>query len=138
MNAIVPTRILPEYARGAWHERERVMIPGYVFVQMTLSLWSYYRVTQIPCALRILPGNGEYHPVPERQMEWILEMTQGGAAWGISTAEEQGDKIIVRTGPLIGREKNILKWDKRRRRCTMRISVLEEKRKIEVGLIPID
>lgn len=135
IKAVAPTRILPELSGGVWRERERMMIPGYVFAQMTLSIWNYYRVTQIPCALRILPGNGEFHPVPEKQMRWILEMTQDGAAWGISTAAEIGGRIVVRTGPLLGREKNILKWDKRRRRCTIRIGVLDERRKIDVGLI---
>lgn len=138
IEAIAPTRILPELSGGVWRERERVMIPGYVFVHVTLSLWNYYRMAQIPCALRILPGNGEFQPVPEKQMKWILGMTAGGGAWGVSTAAEIGGRIVVRSGPLVGRERAIRKWDKRRRRCTIRIDVLDEKRQIDVGLIEVE
>lgn len=138
VEAIAPARVLPELSGGVWRERERPMIPGYVFARMALSIWNYYRVAQIPCVLRILPGNGEFHSVPEKQMRWILEMTQGGAAWDVSTAAEIEGKIIVRSGPLVGRERIIRKWDKRRRRCTIRIDVPDEKRQIDVGLIETD
>ena len=135
IDAIAPTRILPELSGGVWRERERVMIPGYVFACVTLSLWNYYRMTQIPYTLRILPGNGEFQPVPEKQMRWILDIDQSGRPWGISTASEIDGKIVVRSGPLAGRERIIWKWDKRRRRCTIRIDVLDERKHIDVGLI---
>ena len=138
IDAIAPTRILPELSGGVWREREHVMIPGYVFVYVTLSLWNYYRMAQIPCLLRILPGNGEFQSVPEKQMRWIIDMDQSGRPWGISTAAEIDGKIVARSGPLVGREKMIRRWDKRRRRCTIRIDVLDERKQIDVGLVEAD
>lgn len=65
-------------------------------------------------------------------------MDQSGRPWGISTAVEIDGKIVARSGPLVGREKMIRRWDKRRRRCTIRIDVLDERKQIDVGLVEAD
>ena len=134
IRAIVPTRIMPEKHGGHWREREIVMLAGYVFVQCSGSIADYYKLSAIPGAIRILPGKGAYHPVPERQMAWMLELAHGGRAWEISRAESRDGKICVTSGPLLGREHEIRSWDRRRRRAKIAIRILEETRIIDVGL----
>ena len=138
MRAIVPTRIMPERHGGRWREREIVMITGYVFVQCSGSIADYYRLSAIPGAIRILPGKGVYHPVPDRQMAWMLELAHSGRAWEISTAETRDGQLRIISGPLLGREHEILSRDRRRRRARIGIRILDETREIEVGLMEAD
>ena len=133
--AIVPTRIMPELRNGRWSEREIVMLPGYVFVRCLGTVEHYYRLSGIPDTIRILPGNGTYRPVPEDQMRWIIELSNGGEPWGVSTGINSDGRFKVLSGPLVGREHLVLNWDKRRRRAKILIRVLDEKRRIDVGLI---
>ena len=121
------------------------MLPGYVFVSCGGTVAEYYRLVAIPNAIRLLPGKGEYTPVPENQMAWILALSNGGKPWGISTAVNlPADKVSsanadgplkVVAGPLIGRERMILNWDRRRRRAKIRVDVLNRTRLIDVGLM---
>ena len=134
IRAIVPTRIMPELHGGRWREREIVMLVGYVFVQCSGSIADYYRLSAIPGAIRILPGRGVYHPVPERQMAWMLELAHNDKAWEISRAEMRNGKIHIISGPLLGKEHEIRSWDRRRRRAKIGIRILDETRMIDVGL----
>lgn len=121
------------------------MLPGYVFVSCGGTVTEYYRLAAIPDAIRLLPGKGEYTPVPEDQMAWILALSNGGKPWGISTAVNlQTDKVSpanadgslkVLSGPLSGRERMILNWDRRRHRAKIRVDVLNRTRLIDVGLM---
>lgn len=138
IRAIVPTRIMPELHAGRWREREIVMLVGYVFVQCSGSITDYYRLSAIPGAIRILPGRGVYHPVPDAQMAWILELAHNGKPWEISTAVIRNRKIHVLSGPLLGKTQEIRSWDKRRRRAKIQIRILNETRMIDVGLKEVD
>lgn len=135
IEAVVPTRIMPELRGGEWREREIVMLPGYVFVHCRGTVPDYYRLSAIQDTIRILPGGGRYDPVPDEQMQWILTLANGGEPWGISEAVlGDGWTIRVLSGPLIGRESEIVSWDRRRRRAKICIRVLEQQRMIDVGL----
>lgn len=135
LEAIVPTRILPEWSGRRWREREIVMLPGYVFVLFNGTVADYYKLTAIPDAIRILPGKGVYSPVPSSQMTWILKLAGSGQAWGVSTAIRTDGKIRVLSGPLSGRESLIRRWDRRRRRAKICVKILDHPRLIEVGLV---
>lgn len=111
------------------------MLPGYVFAACAGSVADYYRLAAIPEAIRLLPGRGVYTPVPERQMAWILELSNQGKPWGVSTATNADGPLKVLSGPLIGRERMILNWDRRRRRAKLRVDVLNRTRLIDVGLM---
>lgn len=134
IRAEVPSRIMPELRSGEWRDREIVMLPGYVFVQLELTAKDYYRLSGVPDMVRILPGGGRYDPVPEEQMRWVLTLANGGKPWGISEARDENGAIRVLSGPLTGRENDILRWDRRRRRAKIRVQVLNETRMIDVGL----
>ena len=134
LRTLVPTRIMPELSQGKWREREHTMLPGYVFLLSDGSAADYYRMSAIPGAIRLLPGGGECSPVPKEQMDWIMELSNSGRPWTISTAAMIEGKLKVLQGPLIGREHMIQSWDRRRRRARIEIRVLDERRVIEVGL----
>lgn len=125
---------MQELRRCEWRNREIVMLPGYVFVQLELTAKDYYRLGGVPDVVRILPGGGQYDPVPEEQMRWVLTLANGGEPWGISEAKNENGAIRVLSGPLTGREAEIISWDKRRRRAKIRVRVLDETRVIDVGL----
>lgn len=135
--AVVPTRIMPEWSGRCWREREIVMLPGYVFVCGGGTVSEYYRLSAIPETICILPGKGVYTPVPDDQMAWVLELANGGTPWVISTAVDRGGHIEILSGPLVGREDLVIRWDKRRRRAKILIQVLDQRRLIDVGLVEI-
>ena len=93
--SIVPTRNMPELRNGRWGEREIVMLPGYVFVRCLGTVEHYYRLSGIPDIIRILPGNGAYRPVPEDQMRWVMELSNGGEPWGVSTGTDSDGRLKI-------------------------------------------
>lgn len=134
IEAIAPTRIMPELNGGKWRQRERVMISGYVFIHADIDT-AYYRLNGIPGTIRILPGNGSPEAVPEHQMKWIIWLANGGKPWGISTArKDPNGRTHILSGPMLGMEYKLEKWDRRRRRARIRIDVLDTSKIIELGL----
>lgn len=134
MEAFAPSRILPELSGGKWRLKERVMLPGYVFIKSRMDVADYYRVSGVPEAVRILPGNGRVEPVPDAQMRWLLTLGGDGEPWGVSSAVVENGRPRILSGPLVGYEDRILRWDRRRRRARIAVDVLDRRREIEVGL----
>lgn len=134
MEAFAPSRIMPELSGGKWRLKERAMLPGYVFIQSRMDAADYYRVSGVPDAVRLLPGGGRVEPVPEAQMRWLLALGGDGEPWGVSFAVMEGGHPRILSGPLVGHEDRLLRWDRRRRRARIAVDVLDRRREIEVGL----
>lgn len=108
---LVPIRSLFERLRGKWQYVLRIMFPGYVFVYLDLSPQLYYDILDVPHAIRFL---GSPDAVPNDQMQ-VVQMLNAGA-------------------PLDMIRKHIVRVDKRRRRATLEIGLLDETRHVDIGI----
>lgn len=133
--AIVPRRLLNEQKFGVWKAVERILIPGYVFVQTEMEAKDFYELTGIPGVINILEGASKYpEPIQEDEMKIIFSLTRDGDLVGISDIFQNGQDIKVIAGPLKGFEGNIIKVDRRRFRAKVRFTVAGNEKVIELAV----
>lgn len=120
LDARVPTELRPIHRRGAWHEQEYILLPGYVFIGMAFTPELYQRIRAALGSARLLGMDGEA-PMPITKSE--------AALWGLCGPEEpllpsviefdaHGTPRVV-SGPLAGREGQIVRIDRHARRATV-------------------
>lgn len=112
-----PEHELLERRKGQWHKVRRTLFPGYVFLvadRMTDGM--YYAVRKTDGVVRFLGRPPTPLSVSEAaRLSWILDA-------GVLTVSEgyvDEDGIHITGGILQGREKFIVKYSRRRKRCTL-------------------
>lgn len=130
--AIVPRRIMKERRRGVWRMIERVVFPGYVFVEANMTAQAYYDIRSIPGVMRVL-GSGRPLPLMEDEVTLLLKLACNGDPLGLSEVYVEGGKVTVTAGPLKGFEGHIVKLDARRFRARVNISILGRPRIVELA-----
>lgn len=133
--ALAPKRKLKEKSGGVWKNVERILIPGYVFVDSEMTPNDYYLLSAISGVITILRGASDGpEVVPEDEMKVIFRLSQDDDLVGISDIYIEGEKIIVASGPLLGMEGNILKVDKRRFRAKIAFKIAGSEKVVELGI----
>lgn len=135
--AIVPEQIIEELRSGQWRLVQRVIFPGYVFVRTVLSPTLYYQLTGIDDVISMLGSRDERQqpaPIPIDEMQAVLVLGNGGEPLGISTGTKTKNRTTVKDGPLKLLEPYITKVDARRKRATVKLTILGEKRTIDLGI----
>lgn len=133
IKAIVPRRMMKERRKGVWRMIERVIFPGYVFVEAEMTPQAYYDIRCIPGVMRILGGTGRPQPLPEDEVSLLIKLAQDGEPLGLSEVFVEGEKVTVISGPLKGLEGKIVKLDARRFRAKVNISIIGQPRIVELA-----
>lgn len=117
-----------------WQRVLRLLYPGYVFIYGELNTDVYYGIKNTPNVIRILGKNdvgGVPYPVPDYEMERILQFAGNGETIEISKAVIKNNKIKIVSGALCGMEKFITKVDKRKGRVKVKFYLYGKPKEIE-------
>ncbi|MFB6366788.1 antiterminator LoaP [Paenibacillus elgii] len=142
LSCFIPKRIVPEYSQGVARNSIRVLFPGYVFVQATMSSNLYYRLKSIPdlyylvdCGERKKDKSpGYFTSIPDDEMLWIKNLTDEQGIIEYSEVHIVNKKVEVISGPLKGKESWIKKVDKRKSRAKIEVTLLNKKSLVDVGV----
>lgn len=97
---MVPTEDVVEVRRGAKHNIERKIYPGYVLVKMDLSDETWNMIKQVPKVTGFLGGSGKPVPISEKEAMAILQQVEEGVTRPKSNASyDIGESVRVIDGP---------------------------------------
>ena len=97
---MVPTEDVVEVRRGAKHNIERKIYPGYVLVKMDLTDETWNMIKQVPKVTGFLGGGGKPAPISEKEAMAILQQVEEGVARPKSTLSyDIGENVRVIDGP---------------------------------------
>lgn len=115
--AYAPQHDIAERSKGVWREVRRIIFPGYIFIEAdSITDDIYYTVRKTDGVVRFLGRPPAPLPASEEfRIKWILETE----ILTVSTGYIQDGKVYITNGILTGREHCILKYSKRRKRCTL-------------------
>lgn len=90
---------------GEWREVEKLLLPGYV-VAVTDDPSTLARMLKtLPGFVRVLTQGETFVPLSNGDREWMEAFTsKGERTIALSVAYKEGDRVIVSSGPLKGRE----------------------------------
>lgn len=99
---LIPTETVQEVVRGKKRIGERKFFPGYIFVQMDLNESTWHLVKNTPKVTSFV-GNNKPTPVPDREIEVLLNQMEVGAAKPTQIIRfEEGDEVKVIDGAFAG------------------------------------
>lgn len=132
--AMAPREIALERKDGKPVSRERMLMPGYVFVDMSMDLKSYYKLKAMPHVIKFL-GGGQPLALTSAEAEYIMWLHNGGRPLQPSEIDGAG---AVMTGPLVGRESSVISINKRAKRARLRITLAGEPHEISLSVTAAD
>jgi len=137
LDALAPVRILPEKVAGQWRNREKALLPGYIFLYTDLDFHPnirrmsrhFFKYLSYELGSRQLHGNDLAYA------EWLYR--QHGEIQP-SRILATGDRIRVLEGPLTDTFGTIVRLDKHKRRVWVNFDFDGQTRTICLGAQFID
>ena len=121
MQAILPTNMVDIRKGGTWHEEEKILIPGYVFLECKYNTSMYYKVKNTYGVTKWL-GGGNPTPLTADDEKFVEYFANGGKPIPVLTFDS----------PFV-RKAIIKRVDKHRRRITATIRIFEKVHTITFG-----
>lgn len=120
---------------GAWHDEERLLLPGYV-VAVTSDPWRLMRLLrQVSGLTRLLTMGETFAPLSNDDRSWIERWThEGDRTIPMSVAHKVGDRTVVTEGPLKGHEAMIVRIRRRQSLAELEIHAGQLTIRTTVGL----
>ena len=99
---------------GEWRDVERALLPGYVVADVRDPAALDRALGGVRGLCRVLTANGAYSPLDGAERGWIEGATGGGdRTIPLSFGHREGDRLVVTSGPLEGREAMVTGYDRR-------------------------
>lgn len=137
LTALAPVKVLPEKLNGVWRNREKPMLPGYVFVysddelphDLRRKTHHLYKILDYERGIRALTG-------PDQEYATWLLRHEGKLA--PSRVLAVGDQVQVLSGPLEDFGGRIVKLDNHKKRVWVEFEFDGAKRVISMGAESVD
>ena len=124
--------------RGKWTRVTTPLFPGYIFFQTDDVADMYRRLKKIDAFTRILKTGDVYTPISSEEERFIETLSGDDHVVETSVGVIEGDRIIIKRGPLYGLEGSIIKINRHKRIAIIRAEFMGGPREIKVGLEIID
>ena len=132
----VPASSCMQRRRGAWHTVERLLFPGYVFVTTDDIAAVARGLARLPFRAHVVGGTGErFVPLTDEEVAWLLTLANVKThVVEMSVGVIEGDHVVVWTGPLKGREADIVRIDRHKRTAELAMRMFGRTKHVRVGL----
>lgn len=136
---MVPTEDVVEVRRGAKHNVERKIYPGYVLVKMDLSDETWNMIKQVPKVTGFLGGSGRPVPITEKEAMAILQQVEEGVARPKSTLSyEIGENIRVIDGPFNSFTGSVEEVDVEKGRLKVSVSIFGRATPVDLDFTQVE
>ncbi|MEG0290987.1 MAG: antiterminator LoaP [Erysipelotrichaceae bacterium] len=131
---------IPKYKQlikkeGKWKETEQILFKGYLFLISDQVNELFMQLKKIPDLTKMLGRvEKEIYPIQDQEVEFLKTFGKEDHVVDMSVGYITGDKIVVREGPLKGKEGSIKKIDRHKRIAFIEVEFLGEVREAKVGL----
>jgi transcriptional antiterminator NusG len=130
---LVPVEEVVEMRRGAKVAAERKFFPGYVLVKMEMSDETWHLVKNTPKVTGFLGGGTRPSPVPQREVDRILQQVQEGIERPKpSVTFEIGEQVRVSDGPFTSFTGYVEEVDEERARLKVAVSIFGRATPVEL------
>lgn len=123
-----------KHIKGKWETQKKILFSGYVFLDTEEIMQLYADLKQVSGLTKLLKTGEEVIPLTEKEMGFLDSF--GGQKKIVSVSEGviEHTKVIVNSGPLVGKEGYIKKIDRHKRKAFLEIPMFGKMQKIQVGL----
>lgn len=127
IRAFCPRQLKAERRLRHWHYIERLIFPGYVFVDIPkLQPWVWHSVMQCSGAIRFVSEL----PLPPDEDDYIRRLCNDGDCIGISRGYVSDGMLHITSGFLKDIEHEIVNFNRRGKRASADVMIYGEKHRI--------
>jgi len=120
--------------KGAWHREEKLVFPGYLFIQTEQVDQLQHELRRFPEMTTLLHHDGKIISLTKEEENILYALYGKGECIGMSYGVQVGDRIEVKEGPLKGHESLIRKVDRHKRRVYIEIELWGSVKEVELGM----
>ena len=128
------TRIEKQKHRNSFLEKEKVMFPGYLFIETDYPEEIHEIICSQPEYIKILRNDGVFLPLTQREEDFLNRITGHTERVDMSLGIIDDGIVKVLSGPLSGFEQYIVKVDRHKRKAYLEMELFGEKKKLVAGL----
>lgn len=130
----LPYYIAMKKYEGEWHEEQKVLFPGYVFVISDDSERLFLELKKVLGLTKLLGGGQEIMALREEEIEFLKLFGTEKMIVEMSVGEIEDGQLKILDGPLAGMEKYIRKVDRHKRKAWIEVELGGERQETLVGL----
>lgn len=131
----VPRRSMAHRVGGEWRTAEEPLFPGYLIVDTAQPRRMRAALDRLPDFARLLDVDGEFLPLDDEEVAWIDAFTRRGhRVVDMSHAVVEGGIVRIVDGPLVGKEAQVKRINRRKRRAILELRILGRIAEVPVGL----
>lgn len=119
---------------GKWITREKILFPGYIFVETDLVTDFFYELRKVTRFATMVRFEKDLICVNDEEMYLIQKLSGKEKIMGVSEGVLVGEKIHVVSGPLVGLEGLIIDFDRHKRKAWIETEMFGCVQKIKVAL----
>lgn len=135
MLAFVPRENRPIRNGGTWNNKEYVLFPSYVFINIDFTAENYYKVKNIPSVIRFLGESSNPSTLTFLEAEWIKILSGINDQPIEPTKVKEIDGNIEIVGGILQHfTSKAIKYNKHNRKATFDITVCNEVKTVQLGI----
>lgn len=130
------TRERKQKYRGEWQKRKEKLFPGYLFMDLDATQVEPVRevLRRATEHAKVLKTGDELYPIHVQEEQLLRRLTGDTTNVEVSVGVIEGDKIVVREGPLVGMEGMIKRIDRHKRMAVLEVELFNRISEVKVGL----
>ncbi|HET6516088.1 MAG TPA: transcription termination/antitermination protein NusG [Thermodesulfovibrionales bacterium] len=134
---LIPTEKVIELRGGKKRESDKKFYPGYVLVEMELDDETWHLVRSTPRVTGFVGGTKPV-PLPEEEVEIILQQLERGPAPQIKTQFQKGENVRIIDGPFTNFVGFIDEVDMDHGRLKVMVSIFGRQTPVELGFFQVE
>lgn len=134
IDCFIPYYEEKKHIKGEWKTFQKILFPGYVFLETEKVEQLYIDLKHIQGFTRLLGVGDEVIPLTEDEEEFLDTFGGEERVVPISMGVIENTKVRVLSGPLMGKEGYIKKIDRHKRKAYLEVSMFDRIQRIQVGL----
>ncbi len=123
-----------KHISGEWKMQRKILFPGYVFLVSEEPKNLYKALKKVPSHTKLLGTGNEIVPLKEEEVNFLKALCEEKQVVPMSEGVIENSKVIVKSGPLVGREGYIRRIDRHKRKAYLEVTLFGRIQKVQVGL----
>jgi len=134
---LIPSEKVLEVRGGKRKERDRKFYPGYILVRVDLTDETWHLIKNTPRVTGFVGGQTPM-PVPQEEVEQILQQVEKGGTAQVKTQFSVGDSVRINDGPFTNFTGSVEEVDAEHGRLRVMVSIFSRQTPVELNFFQVE
>jgi len=134
---LIPSEKVLEMRSGKRRETDKKFYPGYILVKVDLTDETWHLIKSTPRVTGFVGGQSPM-PVPEEEVEQILQQVERGGTAQVKTQFSVGDSVRINDGPFTNFTGSVEEVDAEHGRLRVMVSIFSRQTPVELNFFQVE